>query len=139
MLSAMKDRQGQYFAEHEIVKMICDICEGVSRLHHCQTPIIHRDLKVENILCDDNRGSYVICDFGSATGRVFNADNYSVPAMEEEITKYTTLQYRSPEMVDLYCGKPITTKSDIWVCLLFFYNNHGIQIYKVSPSAENMT
>ena len=24
----------------------CDICKAVSRLHHCQTPIIHQVLKV---------------------------------------------------------------------------------------------
>ena len=35
--------------------------------------------------------------------------------------RYTTFAYRSPEMVDLYAGKTITTKADIWVstnCLL---------------------
>lgn len=29
--------------------------------------------------------------------------------------RYTTLSYRSPEMVNLYDGVPITTKADIWV------------------------
>ena len=29
--------------------------------------------------------------------------------------RYTTVSYRSPEMVDLYSGKMITTKADIWV------------------------
>lgn len=38
--------------------------------------------------------------------------------VEEEIKRYTTLSYRAPEMVDMYCGKPITTKSDIWVGLI---------------------
>ena len=35
--------------------------------------------------------------------------------------RYTTLSYRSPEMVDLYSNKPITTKSDVWAlgCLLY--------------------
>ena len=35
--------------------------------------------------------------------------------------RYTTLSYRSPEMVDLYSNKPISTKSDIWAlgCLLY--------------------
>ena len=30
--------------------------------------------------------------------------------------RYTTISYRSPEMIDLYGGKAITTKADIWVC-----------------------
>jgi serine/threonine protein kinase len=34
------------FSETEVLQIFCDICEAVSRLHHCQTPIIHRDLKV---------------------------------------------------------------------------------------------
>ena len=34
---------------------------------------------------------------------------------EEQISKFTTLAYRSPEMVSLYSGKSITTKADIWV------------------------
>ena len=41
------------FSEEEILAIFCDICKAVSRLHHCQTPIIHRDLKVN--LKDDRR------------------------------------------------------------------------------------
>ncbi|KFQ13467.1 AP2-associated protein kinase 1, partial [Leptosomus discolor] len=35
--------------------------------------------------------------------------------------RYTTLSYRAPEMVNLYSGKLITTKADIWAlgCLLY--------------------
>lgn len=45
----------------------------------------------------------------------------SITEVEEEIKKYTTLSYRSPEMVDLYSGKSITTKADIWAlgCMLY--------------------
>ncbi|PAA76721.1 hypothetical protein BOX15_Mlig011355g1 [Macrostomum lignano] len=44
-----------------------------------------------------------------------------VARVEEEIKKYTTLSYRSPEMINLYSGLPIDTKSDIWAlgCLLY--------------------
>lgn len=63
-------------------------------------------------------GNYVICDFGSATGRILNPLVQGASVVEEEIKRYTTLSYRAPEMVDMYCGKPITTKSDIWVCFL---------------------
>jgi serine/threonine protein kinase len=69
---------------------------------------------VENILLGDS-GHYVLCDFGSATGKVLNPQVQGVSAVEEEIKKYTTLSYRAPEMVDMYSGKPITTKADIWV------------------------
>lgn len=103
------------------MKIFCDIIEGVSRLHHCQTPIIHRDLKVENVLQSDN-GDFILCDFGSATGKVLNPKIHGVPAVEEEIKKYTTLSYRSPEMIDFYTiGQPITTKSDIWALGCFLY------------------
>jgi len=35
---------------------------------------------------------------------------------EEDISKNTTMAYRSPEMVDLYSGHPINEK--VWVYLL---------------------
>ena len=121
--------------------------EAVSRLHHCQTPISHRDLKVgekkkpgfgtivlntwnlacsklcvlfqvENILQNES-GNYVLCDFGSATAKVLNPEVQGVPAVQEELHKYTTLSYRAPEMVDLYSGQSIGTKADIWVSVIW--------------------
>lgn len=120
VLGLMKTRGKPTFTDQEVLAIFCDTCEAVSRLHHCQTPIIHRDLKVENILVGEN-GNYVICDFGSATGRVLNPTLQGAANVEEEIKRYTTLSYRSPEMVDMYCGKTITTKADIWAlgCLLY--------------------
>ncbi|XP_005095146.1 BMP-2-inducible protein kinase [Aplysia californica] len=120
VIQAMNDRIESGFSEPEILKIFCDVCEAVSRLHHCQTPIIHRDLKIENILCGEG-GNYVLCDFGSATGRVMDPSQQKITTIEEEIQKYTTLSYRSPEMVDLYGGIPISTKADIWAlgCLLY--------------------
>lgn len=108
------------FTEKEILQIFCDILEAVSRLHHCQTPIIHRDLKIENILQTDG-GDYVLCDFGSATAKILNPKIHGPAIVEEEIGKYTTLSYRAPEMVDFYTGEPITTKADIWAlgCLLY--------------------
>lgn len=93
----------------------------MSRLHHCQTPILHRDLKVENVLQSDN-GDFVLCDFGSATGKILNPKTHGVAAVEEEIKKYTTLSYRAPEMIDFYTSpQPITTKSDVWALGCFLY------------------
>ncbi|XP_012509349.1 PREDICTED: BMP-2-inducible protein kinase [Propithecus coquereli] len=108
------------FTEPEVLQIFCDTCEAVARLHQCKTPIIHRDLKVENILLNDS-GNYVLCDFGSATNKFLNPQKDGVNVVEEEIKKYTTLSYRAPEMINLYGGKPITTKADIWAlgCLLY--------------------
>lgn len=120
VIQSMNDRIETGFSEKEILKIFCDVCEAVSRLHHCQTPIIHRDLKVENILIGEG-GNFVLCDFGSATGRVMDPSQQKVSAIEDEIKRYTTLSYRAPEMIDLYSGTPITTKADIWAlgCLLY--------------------
>lgn len=38
-----------------------------------------------------------------------------VSQCEEQLQQFTTLPYRAPEMVDLYGGHTINTKSDIWV------------------------
>ncbi|XP_032568510.1 AP2-associated protein kinase 1 isoform X2 [Chiroxiphia lanceolata] len=120
VVNLMNQRLQTGFSENEVLQIFCDTCEAVARLHQCKTPIIHRDLKVENILLHD-RGHYVLCDFGSATNKFQNPQTEGVNAVEEEIKKYTTLSYRAPEMVNLYSGKLITTKADIWAlgCLLY--------------------
>ncbi|XP_072341735.1 AP2-associated protein kinase 1-like isoform X2 [Scyliorhinus torazame] len=120
VVNLMNQRLQTGFTENEVLQIFCDTCEAVARLHQCKTPIIHRDLKVENILLHD-KGHYVLCDFGSATNKSQNPQLEGVNAVEDEIKKYTTLSYRAPEMVNLYCGKTITTKADIWAlgCLLY--------------------
>ncbi|XP_029618731.1 AP2-associated protein kinase 1 isoform X8 [Salmo trutta] len=120
VVNQMNQRLQTGFTEAEVLQIFCDTCEAVARLHQCKTPIIHRDLKVENILLHD-RGHYVLCDFGSATNRFQDPQTEGVPLVEEEIKKYTTLSYRAPEMINLYNGMVITTKADIWAmgCLLY--------------------
>ncbi|XP_053125166.1 AP2-associated protein kinase 1 isoform X2 [Hemicordylus capensis] len=120
VVNLMNQRLQTGFTENEVLQIFCDTCEAVARLHQCKLPTVHRDLKVENILLHD-RGHYVLCDFGSATNKFQNPQLEGVNAVEEEIKKYTTLSYRAPEMVNLYSGKLITTKADIWAlgCLLY--------------------
>ncbi|XP_054904866.1 AP2-associated protein kinase 1-like isoform X3 [Poeciliopsis prolifica] len=120
VVNLMNQRLQTGFSEAEVLRIFCDTCEAVARLHQCKTPIVHRDLKVENILLHD-QGHYVLCDFGSATNHFQNPQTEGVAVVEEEIKKYTTLSYRAPEMVNLYGGKLITTKADIWAlgCLLY--------------------
>jgi AP2-associated kinase len=157
VLQLMNSRllQNKWFTHKEILDIFCDICEAVgmknvdskyrilinsARLHHSKTPVIHRDLKVENILIDRRtnigRPIYVLCDFGSATTKVLTKEHYTHAFMEEEIQRYTTLSYRSPEMIDLFTGIPIglwinivsllstiilDTKIDIWAMGILLY------------------
>nr|XP_046204140.1 BMP-2-inducible protein kinase-like isoform X2 [Oncorhynchus gorbuscha] len=120
VVKQMNQRLHIGFTEPEVLSVFTDTCEAVARLHQCRTPVIHRDLKVENILLSDN-GSYVLCDFGSASLKVLLPHKDGVTAVEDEIRKYTTLSYRAPEMINVYAGKAITTKADIWAlgCLLY--------------------
>lgn len=75
--------------------------------------------QVENILINSD-GGFLLCDFGSATQQVLQGSVNGITHVGDEIQKYTTLAYRAPEMVDIYLDKPITHKSDVWVCLIFF-------------------
>ena len=82
-------------------------------MHYSDRPILHRDIKVENILLSNN--DYKLCDFGSATTNILRGDNIprnvkDIQLLEEEINNHTTLQYRAPEMLDLYMRRGIDEK-----------------------------
>ena len=49
VIMQMNEHLGSGFSERQVLRILCDVCEAVSRLHHCQTPIIHRDLKVRGV------------------------------------------------------------------------------------------
>lgn len=120
VIDLMNQRLNSGFTEQEVLKIFTDVCEAVARLHHRTKPIIHRDIKVENILIDRD-GEFVLCDYGSCSIETIDPQKIGVPKCEEQVERFTTLAYRPPEMVDLYSGKLITTKSDIWAlgCLLY--------------------
>ncbi|PAV78016.1 hypothetical protein WR25_00905 [Diploscapter pachys] len=129
VLQLMNERlaNGKGLSPKEVLSIFCDMCEAVARLHHSKIPIIHRDLKVENILVDErNRAAppiYVLCDFGSATTKVLSLESHGARYIQDEIERYTTLSYRSPEMVDIYGGRPIGAKSDTWAL--------GVMLFKL--------
>lgn len=107
-----------------ILKIFYQTCRAVQHMHRQKPPIIHRDLKVENLLLS-NQGTIKLCDFGSAT-TISHYPDYSWSAqkramVEEEITRNTTPMYRTPEIVDLYSNFPIGEKQDIWAlgCILY--------------------
>ncbi|NXN02405.1 GAK kinase, partial [Sylvia borin] len=107
-----------------VLKIFYQTCRAVQHMHKQKPPIIHRDLKVENLLIS-NQGTIKLCDFGSATTTAYYPDyNWSAQKralVEEEITRNTTPMYRTPEMIDLYSNFPIGEKQDIWAlgCILY--------------------
>uniref|UniRef100_A0A8C2VHV4 Cyclin-G-associated kinase n=1 Tax=Chinchilla lanigera TaxID=34839 RepID=A0A8C2VHV4_CHILA len=107
-----------------VLKIFYQTCRAVQHMHRQKPPIIHRDLKVENLLLS-SQGTIKLCDFGSAT-TISHYPDYSWSAqkramVEEEITRNTTPMYRTPEIVDLYSNFPIGEKQDIWAlgCILY--------------------
>uniref|UniRef100_A0AAQ4P5M1 Cyclin-G-associated kinase n=1 Tax=Gasterosteus aculeatus aculeatus TaxID=481459 RepID=A0AAQ4P5M1_GASAC len=107
-----------------VLKIFYQSCRAVQHMHKQKPPIIHRDLKIENLLIS-NQGTIKLCDFGSST-TVSHYPDYSWSAqkrsmVEDEITRNTTPAYRTPEMIDLYSNFPINDKQDIWAlgCILY--------------------
>ncbi|XP_029457666.1 LOW QUALITY PROTEIN: cyclin-G-associated kinase [Rhinatrema bivittatum] len=107
-----------------VLKIFYQSCRAVQHMHKQKPPIIHRDLKVENLLIS-NQGTIKLCDFGSAT-TIAHYPDYSWSAqkraiVEDEMTRNTTPIYRTPEIIDLYSNFPIDEKQDIWAlgCILY--------------------
>jgi AP2-associated kinase len=92
-------------------------------MHYCNPPVLHRDLKVENILIL-NQDHYKLCDFGSASlskGGYIPTTLRDVQKLEDDLQRHTTLQYRAPEMIDVYQKKPVNEKADIWAMGVLLY------------------
>lgn len=110
--------------EFHIIKILKDIISGLNFLHTQEIPIIHRDIKLENILCDKNN-VYKICDFCSHTvsNSFFPNDlkKNELNLLKYEIERDTTIYYRPPELIDLYSNGEISTKVDMWMvgCVLY--------------------
>ncbi|KAK9476187.1 hypothetical protein V1514DRAFT_337689 [Lipomyces japonicus] len=132
LIDFMNTRLQNRFTESEILKIFSDVTEGVACMHYLDPPLLHRDLKVENVLISST-GHFKICDFGSSSG-IINPGTTAQECriIEDDIQRHTTMQYRSPEMVDVYRGLPIDEKSDIWALGVFLYK----LCYYITPFEE---
>ncbi|KAL9593616.1 MAG: hypothetical protein Q9219_007468, partial [cf. Caloplaca sp. 3 TL-2023] len=124
LIDFMNTRLQNRLTEPEILKIFSDTALGVACMHYLKPPLLHRDLKVENILItsSDTTKRYKLCDFGSAAPpRPAAASAAEGRLIEDDVQKHTTLQYRSPEMIDVYRNQPIDEKSDIWALGVLLY------------------
>lgn len=125
LIDFMNTRLQHRLTEPEILKIFGDVAEGVACMHYLKPPLLHRDLKVENVLIsksDSGSAMYKLCDFGStAPPRAAARTTEEGRLIEEDVQKHTTMQYRSPEMIDVWRKQPIDEKADIWALGVLLY------------------
>ncbi|CAI2183760.1 7685_t:CDS:2 [Funneliformis geosporum] len=100
----------RYLKERDACRLFAQLISGVNYLH--QKNIVHRDLKLENLLLDRNR-NIIITDFGFANQ--FNGVHDDLMA-----TSCGSPCYAAPELViseGLYVGSAV----DIWSCGVILY------------------
>ncbi|UZJ54170.1 hypothetical protein CBS101457_003490 [Exobasidium rhododendri] len=100
----------KYLKERDACRLFAQLISGVSYLH--QKKIVHRDLKLENLLLDRNR-NVIITDFGFAN----NFENRKDDLMA---TSCGSPCYAAPELVvqdGLYAGSAV----DVWSCGVILY------------------
>ncbi|KAI7780165.1 hypothetical protein LA080_016354 [Diaporthe eres] len=124
LIDFMNTRLQHRLTEPEILQIFTDVAEGVACMHYLKPPLLHRDLKVENVLINAtaSKKKFKLCDFGSAAPpRAAPTTVVDCRLVEEDVQKHTTMQYRSPEMIDVYRKQPIDEKSDIWALGVLLY------------------
>ena len=117
-----KIENNQNSTEQEALKIIYDTSKGLDHMHSLETPIAHRDIKIENILKKGK--NYKLCDFGSSSDLTIDPKKCDKNYLGEQFSsfdKFTTFMYRPPEMCDQYCKYLINEKVDVWMlgCVLF--------------------
>lgn len=100
----------RYLKERDACKLFAQLVSGVWYIH--QKKIVHRDLKLENLLLDRHR-NVIITDFGFANRFEHRADDLMQ-------TSCGSPCYAAPELViseGLYVGSAV----DIWSCGVILY------------------
>ncbi|KAI5118386.1 hypothetical protein M0805_005848 [Coniferiporia weirii] len=134
IIDMMNRRLRERLTESEILQIFVDVCEGVAAMHNLRPSLLHRDLKVENIL-QASATSYKLCDFGSAMPVATRppSTTQEMRALEADLNKHTTLQYRAPEMVDVFLRRPVDERSDVWALGVLLYK----LCYHTTPFEEH--
>jgi serine/threonine protein kinase len=76
------------FTEAQVIDIISQLCDILSYLHNQTPPVIHRDIKPQNVILDDS-GQVTLIDFGSS--RRYKADE------QEDTLCFGTRHYAAPE------------------------------------------
>ena len=96
-------------------KFLHDVASGLAFLHGLETPIIHQDIKPENILIDDH-GNFLITDFG-----ISRKMRSTLRKQSKRVSTSGAIAYMGPER---FLKDPMAVKaSDIW--------SLGVSIYEI--------
>ncbi|KAN0094222.1 hypothetical protein V8E51_017406 [Hyaloscypha variabilis] len=131
----------RYLKDNAARRLFAQLVSGVGYLH--KKGIVHRDLKLENLLLDKNR-NIIITDFGFAN--TFNADDelgdeieYNLSSREfvkrMELDKTLPSGHRRGDLMQTSCGSPCYAapelvvsdslytgrKVDVWSCGVILY------------------
>lgn len=114
----------------ELAPWFVHVAIALSDLHALEPPIVHRDVKLENVLLFDGGRRAKLCDFGSArAGRSTPRSAREIADAEDDIAQHTTPAYRAPEQVDLYSAQELGPMVDCWAfgvaLFLALYGRHA--------------
>lgn len=80
------------FTEEEAWRLIRDVASGLSWLHNMNPPVIHQDIKPDNVMIGDN-GDFMITDFGVST----HLKSTLRKSMSAAFSSAGTIAYMAPE------------------------------------------
>ncbi|KAI5481153.1 serine/threonine protein kinase Kin4 [Pseudohyphozyma bogoriensis] len=100
----------RYLKEKDASRLFAQLISGVAYLH--AKKIVHRDLKLENLLLDRNR-NVIITDFGFA-------NRFELAENDLMATSCGSPCYAAPELV-VQDGKYVGTAVDVWSCGVILY------------------
>ncbi|EIW69409.1 hypothetical protein TREMEDRAFT_73843 [Tremella mesenterica DSM 1558] len=147
IIDLLNKRLRDRLKEVEILNIFTDVCEAVAAMHSLPQPLLHRDLKIENVLSVNSSSGpspqrpmglmFKLCDFGSTTFPANQppTNKTQADALVLDLNKHTTLQYRSPEMVEPLLGLPVGLPSDVWALGVLLYK----LCYYTTPFEEHGT
>jgi serine/threonine protein kinase len=76
----------------QLLDMVKQIVSGMAYLHSPQVGILHRDLKMQNVLVNEEHNEAKICDFGLASVKIIDSQSMSVMV--------GTPAYMAPELIN---------------------------------------
>lgn len=80
------------FTEEEAWRLIRDVASGLSWLHNMKPPVIHQDIKPDNVMIGEN-GDFMITDFGVST----HLKSTLRKSMSAAFSSAGTIAYMAPE------------------------------------------